>query len=241
MTTNIQYYTIIYIGYIHNYVHDLSVLCFCTGTPGKIVVISSRLPDIKVAQLNLIDRATGSIHTTLNLTPCSGSLVSDPIVFPPGEFSYQLVGRDTNDIGFSYDTRTNVIFTYNRNYTGLFSIKGPSLVEMDPYEIVTLTYTLHNNALYSAQFRLSAERISGFATLLRTPEVRVPASGIAEIEVLVRRTSSSIRRGTSHSLTITASNDCFMVATSTTLQIKELVCKYKSNFLFEDNSMIIGL
>lgn len=188
------------------------------------MLTSSQLSDIKSAKLNIIN-GDGDVLRTMNLTRCSQSLLSDPVDFPLGEISYQLVGRDTNDINFRYNTRKNANFAANATDIFLFTITGPLRIEMEPYEILTLTYTLNSRASYSSPFEFRVERVSGFATLVgvQTRQVRVSPGESIEIEVLVRRSSSSIRRGTSHVLTISGSNGCVNVSASTTLHIREQV------------------
>ena len=186
------------------------------------MIVSSQLKDIKSAELNIISKS-GRIFKTMSLTQCSGSLVSDHLDFPLGEFTYQITGRDTSDISFRYDTRKNATFTYNPSFSRLFSMRGSFEVQMDPYEIVTLTYRLYNSAPYSSEFRFRAQRVTGFATLVQPSQARVPAGESTEIEVLVRRSSSAVRRGTSHTLTVTASNGCLNISASTILQIREQV------------------
>ena len=192
------------------------------GTPGQIVIVSSQLKDIKSAELNIISKS-GRVFKTMSLTQCSGSLVSDHLDFPLGEFTSQITGRDTSDVSFRYDTRKNATFTYNPSFSRLFSMRGSSEVQMDPYEIVTLIYRLYNSAPYSSEFRFHAQRVTGFATLVQPSQARVPAGESMEIEVLVRRFSSAVRGGTSHNLTVTASNDCLNISASTILQIREQV------------------
>ena len=186
------------------------------------MIVSSRLKDIKSAELSIISKA-GRVFKTMSLTRCSESLVSDPLDFPLGEFSYQIAGRDTSDISFRYNARKNATFTYNPSVSRLFNMRGSSRIEMHPFEIVTLTYHLYNRAPYSSEFRIHAQRVTGFATHVQPSLARVPAGGSVEIEVSVHRSSSVISRGTSRTLSIAASNDCLNISTFTILHIREQV------------------
>ena len=186
------------------------------------MIVSSQLKDIKSAELNIISKS-GRVFKTMSLTRCSGSLVSGPLDFPLGEFSYQIAGIDTSDISFRYNARKNATFTYNSSVSRLFNMNGSSRIEMDPFEIVTLTYRLYNHAPYSVEFHIRAQRVTGFATHVQPSLTRVPAGGNVEIEVSVRCLSSAISRGTSRTLSVAASNDCLNISTFTILHIREQV------------------
>ena len=182
-------------------------MSYNVGTAGKIAVFSSANYSMEYATLNLVNEAENILKHVSLIKECSGALVSDTVTFPTGSFSYYLVGTDTSGIAFnSYHMKQQVTFQQPHfDYDSVLSFDAHSAVEMDIDEIFTLNFNFTNHWTYSTYFNFTGNTPAGFANLVRPQYALVVAGGSVKIEMLVRIIHPSIKRGTAHTVSVSAS------------------------------------
>lgn len=158
--------------------------------------------------MHLIQNNTIVKQISLN-KECDGALVSDCIDIPVGTYLYHLVGTDTLGIPFDYNMKEEVTFQrptpYSSNITASFAHADGLAIEMEKDEILKMNFTFINSWKYDAYYNFTGSAHSGFRYLIRPAYALVPAGGQVNVEMMLRLTDQSIKRGTSHSVNISAS------------------------------------
>ena len=150
---------------------------------------------------------------------CSIFLIGNT-TFPLGTFTYELGGEDQDGNPFVYNIKKNTTFGSGNSYFTLSAINGTSL-EMDLYDVILLTYELHNTNPYgSVTFNFTAESADGFSRFLWPYQATVGAGESVQVTITARVGSSRIRRGSSHIFTVTATNGCMTLSASKTVNIR---------------------
>ena len=90
----------------------------------------------------------GQVVAHVPLHKCSKFVVGNT-TFPLGTFTYELGGEDQDGNPFVYNARKNATFGSGSSYFTLSAVNGTSL-EMDLYDVILLTYELHNANPYGS-------------------------------------------------------------------------------------------
>ena len=192
-------------------------IVFCTGTEGRIAVLTSRSAEMSSAHLNII--GNGRVVARVPLHKCSEFLIGNT-TFPLGTFTYELRGKDQDGIPFVYNTKKNTTFGPGNSYFTLGAVNGTSL-EMDLNDFVLLKYKLCNTNPYgSVTFNFTAQSVDGFSKSLWPYQATVGAGESVQVTIAASVSSSSIRRGSSHTFTVTATNGCTTLSASKTVNIR---------------------
>ena len=154
--------------------------------------------------------------TDVPLHKCSKFVVGNT-TFPLGTFTYDLGGEDQDGNPFVYNTKKITTFMPGSNYFTLSAVNGTSL-EID---VILLTYELCNTNPYgSVTFNFTAESVDGFSKFLWPYQATVGAGESVQVTIAASVSSSSIRRGSSHTFTVTATNGCTTLSASKTVNIR---------------------
>ena len=189
-----------------------------TGTQGRIAVVTSRSTEISSAYVNILGRDR-TIIAHIPLSKCSKFLVGNT-TFPLGTFTYELGGEDQDGNPFVYNTKKNAVFGPGTSYYAFSAVNGTSL-EIDYDDIFSLTYELNNTNLYgSVTFNFAAQPVDGFSRFLRPRRATLGAGESIQVTVTASVGSSRIRRGSSHTFTVTATNGCTTLSASKTVNIR---------------------
>ena len=172
-------------------------------------MVTSRVPDISLANLNFI--RDGEVVGSIPLTPCGGAMIGNG-TFPLGSVTYLLQGEDVGGNPFQISRKT-VEFEL-----GKYSLTSVSdSVEVDPGESTVFVFKLQNQNSYgSTKFTLTTELTSGVRAVLQQTHTSLKAAESAEISVRVIAGSSP----GDNRVTIVASGGCTRVTASQTLSIK---------------------
>ena len=181
-------------------------------------MVTSRSTEMSSAYLNIVDR-NGTVVAHIPLSKCSEFLIGNT-TFPLGTFIYELGGEDQDGNPFVYNSRKNVTFGPGSSYYAFSAVNGTSL-EIDYYDIFSLTYELNNTNPYgSVTFNFAAEPVDGFSRFLRPLRATVGAGESVQVTITASVGSSRIRRGSSHTFTVTATNNCTTLSASKTVNIR---------------------
>ena len=181
-------------------------------------MVTSRSAEMSSAYVNILGR-NRTVVAHIPLSKCSEFLVGNT-TFPLGTFIYELGGEDQDGNPFVYNSRKNVTFGPGSNYYAFNAVNGTSL-EIDYDDIFSLTYELNNTNPYgSVIFNFTAQPVDGFSRFLRPLRATVGAGESVHVTVTASVGSSRIRRGSSHTFTVTATNGCTALSTSKTVNIK---------------------
>ena len=185
---------------------------FNIGTTGRIVIITSEFSSIRSASLDFVQARSknSTITVRVNLTKgCEGALVSDVLTFPNGSYTYRMIGTDIDGVPFKYNSKRVVTFRQPDDI-GEFSFEPVTslALEMDRDEIVTLDYNFTNRGTYNKTFNFSVNASEGLATRIDPSSLLVAAGATVKLQVLLRVTHSSIKRGTLHTVNVTATISC---------------------------------
>lgn len=179
---------------------------------GKVAVLTTRASDISSASLNFI--SDGNIIGSATLTPCGGAMVGNA-TFPLGSVTYQLQGEDSGGNPFVHNSRRIREFKPG-NYLLTPSNTNPQ--EIRPGGPVTLTFELHNqNQIARATFTITASAPSRFNVVPQETRVTLAAGSSTQLDALV--TAGSIPQGSTHQITLHATDGCTTVSASQTLTI----------------------
>ena len=153
------------------------------------------------------------------MSKCSEFLVGNT-TFPLGTFTYELGGQDQDGNPFVYDTKKTITFGPGSSYYTFSAVNGTSL-EIDYDDIFSLTYELNNTNPYGpVTFNFTAEPVDGFSRFLRPHRATVGAGESVQVTLTANVGSSRIRRGSSHTFTVTATNGCTTLSASKTVNIR---------------------
>ena len=174
-------------------------------------MVSSSANNIGSAALNLMNVTDNSILMQLSLTKeCSGALVTNHTSIPAGSFLYHLVGRDTDGVPFTYDTKKRVKFELPharvQSSDVSFSSSESSMIEIERDEISKINFNFTNNWMYDAYFNFTGHVPNGFISIVKPPYALVVAGGSLRVEMLIRVVHTSISGGTFHNVSVSASS-----------------------------------
>ena len=173
------------------------------------------------AYVNILGRDR-TIIAHAPLSKCSEFLIGNT-TFPLGTFTYELGGEDQDGNPFVYNTKKNAAFGPGSSYYAFSAVNGTSL-EIDYYDIFSLTYELNNTNPYgSVTFNFATEPVDGFSRFFRPHLATVGAGESVQVTVTASIGSSRIRRGSSHTFTVTATNGCTTLSASKTVNIRSPV------------------
>lgn len=181
-------------------------------------MVTSRSAEMSSAYVNILGR-NRTVVAHIPLSKCSEFLVGNT-TFPLGTFIYELGGEDQDGNPFVYNSRKNVTFGPGSSYYAFSAVNGTSL-EIDYNDIFSLTYELNNTNPYgSVTFNFAAEPVDGFSRFLRPLRATVGAGESVQVTITASVGSSRIRRGSSHTFTVTATNNCTTLSASKTVNIR---------------------
>ena len=162
-------------------------------------------------KLRLIGRGGFTVDFPTN---CSGAvLVSSPIVFPSGRFTYRFEGVDAVGIGFEHDTGKEVVFGSSEGQS--LSYAGDANVEISASATKSLEFVIQNTDIYAVGFNLSVSHDDGFSAIANPSHTVVPAGGAVRVQIDVQLTSDTLPDKSSHEFVLTASNECKTLTAST--------------------------
>ena len=188
------------------------------GAGGRIAVVTSRIAEMSSAYLNIVGR-NRTVVAHIPLSKCSEFLIGNT-TFPLGTFTYELGGEDMNGNPFMYNSKKDITFEPGSSYYAFNAVSGTSL-EIDYDDIFSLAYELNNTNPYgSVTFNFAAEPVDGFSRFLRPHQATVGAGESVQVTVTASVGSSRIRRGSSHTFTVTATNGCATLSASKTVNIR---------------------
>ena len=151
----------------------------------------------------------------LCINAANSSLVIPHFLWEPSPMS-----EDQDGNPFVYNARKNATFGSGSSYFTLSAVNGTSL-EMDLYDAILLTYELHNaNPYGSVTFNFTTEPVDGFIKFLWPYQATVGAGGSVQVIITASAGSLRIRRGSSHTFTVTATNGCMTLSASKTVNIR---------------------
>ena len=191
---------------------------YTTGTGARIAVVTSRSAEMLSAYINIVGRG-GTVVAHIPLSKCSEFLVGNT-TFPLGTFTYELGGQDQDGNSFVYDTKKTITFGPGNSYYTFNPVNGTSL-EIGYYDIFSLTYELNNTNPYGpVTFNFAAKQVDGFSRFIRPHRATVGAGESVQVTLTASVGSSRIRRGSTHTFTVTATNGCTTLPASKTVNIR---------------------
>ena len=181
-------------------------------------MVTSRSAEMSSAYVNIVGRGRTIIASIL-LSKCSEFLIGNT-TFPLGTFTYELGGEDMDGNPFVYNSKKNVTFGPGSSYYAFSAVNGTSL-EIDYNDIFSLTYELNNTNPYgSVTFNFTAQPVDGFSRFLRPHQATLGAGESVQVTITASVGSSRIRRGSSHTFNVTATNNCTTLSASKTVNIR---------------------
>ena len=170
------------------------------------------------AYINIVGR-NRTIVAHIPLSKCSEFLIGNT-TFPLGTFTYELGGQDQNGNPFVCDTKKTITLGPGNSYYTFNPVNRTSL-EINYDDIFSLTYELNNTNPYGpVTFNFTAEPVDGFSRFLSPHHATVGAGESVQVTLTASVGSSRIRRGSSHTFTVTATNGCTTLSASKTVNIR---------------------
>ncbi len=184
------------------------------GTTGQVMLSTSRNALIVQPRLSMLDSDLSVIQTA-HLEKCSDTFVAN-MSFPRGEYTFLLDGVDTSGVGISYHVRNKVEFK-----AGEYELiaNGDKTIEIELSDIFNFSFSISNLNSYASTFDFST--ISpGFIATLKKNRLSLSPRETVNIVVVSWVSSSSVRKGSTHTIEFQASNGCVTLSDTKTVIIK---------------------
>ena len=188
-----------------------------TGTSGNIAVTSPRLQEI--ASLTLKETAPSGSTRLIPLTKCTNAFYTN-YTFNAGTFHYQLEGVDIVGVHFTPDFNKTVVIPSRYGLravdTTVMSMEYNSRFSMD-FELFS------NESTDTANFAISVEAPGFITSLSPAANVQLQPKQVLAITVGGTVRPNSIIGGTTHTVSVSASNGCARLAASRRITVKPVV------------------
>ncbi len=175
---------------------------------------TSRYALIVQPRLSILDSDQNVIQTA-HLAKCSETFVAN-MSFPRGEYTYWLDGVDTNGVSISYRFSKKVEFR-----PGEYELvaNGEKTIEIELSDTFNFSFSISNLNSYTSTFDFSTTS-PGFYARLQKKSISLSPGEIKNVVVVSWVASSSIRRGSTHTIEFRASNGCVTLSDTKTVMIK---------------------
>ncbi len=159
---------------------------------------------------------------TAHLVKCSDTFVAN-MSFPRGEYTYLLDGVDTSGVSISYRFIKKVQFK-----PGEYELiaNGEKTIEIELSDTFDFSFSISNLNSYASSFDFSTTS-PGFIATLRKKSVSLSPGETMNIVVVSWVGSSSVQKGSTHTIEFRASNGCVTLSDT-----KIVMIKVSSHFLF---------
>lgn len=181
-------------------------MCDFSGSMGRVVVSSTFDSDRINKGSLLIKDSTGKVAETIPLKVCKGTFVSDQLSFPLGSYTYDITGTDVSGVPFTLENKGSATFEKNENLYKLTGDASPITVRAGhDFKVV---YTLSNGGKFCTKFKINVPKIDGFELSVHPNKGEVTVQGESSVKVTITGRATSAAGGSTHKISITASNDC---------------------------------
>lgn len=174
----------------------------------------------------LLKDSKGNVLQTIPLTVCSGTFVTDTLSFPPGQFTYEIQGTDTNGVPFKYDRKGTVVFESSDDLYELTADSSPIDINVDVGEKFKVVYTLKNKGSYCTSFNVKVPKVEGFeieVLPIGVTEKELVLHGKDSVEITVVGHATSAAAGKTQQLPIIVSNDCSTMKKEKPVKVNEVL------------------
>ncbi len=146
--------------------------------------------------------------------------------FPQGEYTYLLEGVDTSGISISYHVGKKVEFK-----TGEYEVvaDNENIIEIERSDTFNFSVSISNMNFHTSVFKISVDS-PGFIATLQNRSVSLSPGEVANIVIVSWVSSSSVRRGSTHTFEVQASNGCATLTATKTVMIKVTMHACRMNY-----------
>lgn len=115
----------------------------------------------KIASANMsLKDSTGEIVHTFPLTVCGDTFITKNYTFPPGEYTYEIDGVDSDGESFDFGKKENLTL---RSYQSLDeATTDTASIDVEAGKEFKVVYTVKNNGLYCTTFDVGVPKVAGF-------------------------------------------------------------------------------
>ena len=192
------------------------IICILThaGSTGQVMLYTSRISLIFQPQLSMLN-SDRTVIQTAHLAKCSEAFVAN-MSFPRGEYTYLLDGVDTNGVSISYQVGKKVEFK-----AGEYELvaNGQKTIEIELSDTFNFSFSISNLNSHTSMFDFSTTS-PGFIATLQKKSVSISPGETVNVVVVSWVASSSVRKGSTHTIEFRASNGCVTLSDTKTVMIK---------------------
>ena len=185
---------------------------------------TSRIPDIRSVELQLLREGTGDVLVTVPLYGCNDLLLGD-ITFPSsGRVKYRMVGHDASGFFFFIPLTHSAMFK-----PGHYRVeRGDENVDIAPLQAKISRITVCNDNEGPAQYSFSYDRVTGLRQTFRpSNQLVVPPGACGSVNMIIVVISAEPR--STHTLNASVTDGCSTQTVSLTVNIPSpvsYVCIY---------------
>ena len=203
------------ISYLHTY------NTFILGAIGKLALATSKIQEI--SSLSLIESGSDGSSRPIPLTKCSNAFICD-YYFRAGTFNFQLQGVDSNGVHFTDNNFNKSVFIPSSSHAKLSLRPNNTTGIVIEYSAqFRMEFQLQSNdSIGTYNFSLSVSA-TGFTTHLDVSAVKLAPKQTRVITVTGNVGITPLPVGSTHSITVSASNKCMTLTASRTVTLKALV------------------
>ena len=177
-------------------------------------MMTSRVPDIMSAEIQLLRDGTDDVLMTAPLYGCNDLLLGD-ITFPSGTVKYRMVGNDMSGFPFSISLIHSTTFEPEHFYV---ERGGNKSVDITPYQSELSRITVCNLNEGQAQYFFSYERVTGLRQTFRpSNQLLVPPGACGSVNMVILVISAD--PGSTHALNASVTDGCSTQTVSLTVNI----------------------
>ncbi|XP_064399465.1 CUB and sushi domain-containing protein 3-like isoform X2 [Halichondria panicea] len=181
---------------------------------GQVMLSTSKNALIVQSRLSMLGSDQNVIQTA-HLAKCSDAFVAN-MSFPRGEYTFLLEGVDTSGVWISYRVGKKVVFR-----PGEYELvaNGKKTIEIELSDTFGISFSISNLNSYASTFDFSTTS-PGFIATLQKKSVSLSPGEIRNVVVVFSVSSSSVRKGSTHTIEFRASNGCVTLSDTKIVMIK---------------------
>ena len=174
---------------------------------------TSRIPDIKSVELQLIREGTEDVLVSAPLYGCNDLLLGD-ITFASGRVKYKMVGQDLRGYLFSIPLTHSAVFKPAQYRVE----RGDELVEIAPLQAKISRISVCNDNEGPAQYSFSYKRVTGLRQTFRpSNQLVIPPRACNSVNMVI--VVISAEPGSTHHLNASVTDGCSTQIVSLTVYI----------------------
>jgi len=191
------------------------------GSSGRLLIVTSKANFFSTAIINLLASSRDIVQSG-ELSICDQGLFT-AMTYPSGTYTLQITGTDTLGSPLSYTLPRSTTFPTG-DYDLEFQEPGESSFDVTDSTTLISSLNVGNSNSYPSTFSFTGE-MPGFIVTVSPASALIPANGNVSIEITTVVGDVTLIEGSSHTLSVEASNGCSIFNTSKNITLMVSFCQ----------------